>query len=79
MMESIRACQAHALASETQAPSRILRRPLVEQRTGLSRSAIYAMMAKGQFPAPVHLTVKAVGWLEADISDWILRRARDDR
>ena len=33
-----------------------LRRRAVEQLTGLSRSTIYDLMAKGQFPRPVRLT-----------------------
>jgi prophage regulatory protein len=45
----------------------ILRRAEVEKKTGLSRSAIYALMARNKFPRPTHrLTAKAVGWsLEA--------------
>ena len=37
-----------------------LRRKAVEDLTGLSRSAIYDLMAKGAFPRPVRLTAKAV-------------------
>lgn len=55
--------------------ARILRRPEVEQRTGLSRSAIYAAMASGHFPRPLKLTAKAVGWLESSVEAWIARRA----
>lgn len=52
----------------------ILRRPAVELVTGLGRSAIYDMVAKGLFPKPVRLTAKAVGWLERDIAAWIESR-----
>ena len=52
----------------------ILRRPAVERATGLGRSAIYDMVAKGLFPKPVRLTAKAVGWLERDIAAWIESR-----
>lgn len=31
--------------------------------TGLSRSAVYEMCAKGEFPTKVHLTARSVGWL----------------
>lgn len=34
---------------------RILRRPDVEARTGLSRSTIYDWMKRGEFPKPVAL------------------------
>ena len=49
----------------------ILRRPQVEQRTGLSRSTLYQYIKDGDFPKPVRLGLRAVGWLESDISDWI--------
>lgn len=52
----------------------ILRRKQVEDRTGLSRSAIYAAMAKGEFPRPIKLTAKAVGWRDRDIEAWIESR-----
>ena len=52
----------------------ILRRPAVEARVGLGRSAIYAMMANNLFPKPVRLTAKAVGWRERDVSAWLESR-----
>ena len=45
----------------------ILRRKQVEKRVGLSRSTIYAKIAAGEFPAPIALGARAVGWLESDI------------
>lgn len=51
-----------------------LRRRAVEQLTGLSRSTIYDLMAKGQFPRPVRLTAKAVAWPESAIADWLASR-----
>ncbi len=58
---------------------RILRRPAVEDITGLSRSTIYQHMQAGIFPKPVRLGPKAVGWLEAEVLAWIEARtaARD--
>ena len=50
---------------------RILRRPLVEAQTGLSRSKIYDLVAREQFPRPVKIGARAVGWIEADIAAWI--------
>jgi len=52
----------------------ILRRPAVSARTGLSRSTIYSMMSKCQFPKPIQLGGKAVGWREEDIEDWLATR-----
>jgi prophage regulatory protein len=49
----------------------ILRLPQVKQRTGLSRSTIYARIKAGQFKRPVNLGPRAVGWLESDIEEFI--------
>ena len=51
-----------------------LRRPVVQEITGLSRSAIYALMARGEFPKPVRLTGKAVAWPESAIAAWLASR-----
>ncbi len=53
---------------------RILRRPAVENMTGLSRSTIYVQMAGGQFPRPVRLGKRAVGWRESAIAQWLENR-----
>lgn len=54
---------------------RILRRKSVEEVTALSRSTIYEMMAQGNFPKPVRLGKRAVGWRESDIAAWLESRA----
>ena len=51
-----------------------LRRPAVQDLTGLSRSTIYDLMARGAFPRPVRLTAKAVAWPESAISEWLAQR-----
>lgn len=57
---------------------RILRRPEVQARAGLGRSALYAMIRRGEFPAPVRLTGSAVGWRESDVAAWIDSRPTAD-
>lgn len=52
----------------------ILRRRQVEKQTGLSRSTIYLRIQEGTFPRPVHLGVRAVGWLESEIDSWLAAR-----
>ncbi|MFN7887256.1 MAG: helix-turn-helix transcriptional regulator, partial [Betaproteobacteria bacterium] len=54
----------------------LLRRPQVEQRTGLSRSSLYEYITDGRFPPPVPLGPRAVGWLESEVSDWINARVK---
>ena len=55
----------------------VFRRPDVERITGLSRSTLYAMIAEGEFPKPIKLGKRAVGWREADIAGWLESRATD--
>ncbi|MGE3482444.1 MAG: helix-turn-helix transcriptional regulator [Gammaproteobacteria bacterium] len=55
-------------------PSAILRLPEVMRLTGLGRSTIYRLLAAGQFPAPVQLSVRAVGWRRADVDHWTAER-----
>lgn len=52
----------------------ILRLNEVIKLTGLSRSTIYAYIERGEFPAPIKLGLRAVGWLASDIQNWIQER-----
>ena len=60
-------------------PIRFLRLPEVLERTGLSRSTIYVRLAEGRFPQPVRLGGRAVGWIEAEIDEWIRERIAESR
>lgn len=55
----------------------ILRRRDVEARTGLSRSTLYELVARGEFPRPVRLTARAVGWIELEVSAWVNARVQE--
>lgn len=55
-------------------PKRIIRIPEVTARTGLSRSTVYALMAKGRFPKGLKLSERARGWPEADVDAWVASR-----
>ncbi len=57
----------------------ILRLPAVKAITGLSRSTIYIRISKGTFPTPVSLGGRAVGWLEAEVQDWLQRQIEASR
>ena len=57
----------------------ILRLPTVKSRTGLSRSTIYLRIANGEFPKPVSLGGRAVGWLESDIENWLADKIESSR
>lgn len=61
---------AHAAALSTA----LMRRKQVEAHTGLARSTLYKLIAKGEFPPPIHLTAKAVAWPSSDVDTWIAKR-----
>ena len=50
---------------------KFIRRKEVENRTGLSRSAIYEHMSKGTFPKNYKIGHRAVAWLEDDVTKWM--------
>jgi prophage regulatory protein len=57
-------------------PSKYLRRPVVEELSGLSRSTIYDLMSRGEFPRPIKLTSKSVAWSEEEVLDWLASRPK---
>jgi prophage regulatory protein len=58
---------------------KIVKRPVVESITGLSRSSIYAKMDNDSFPKAVKLGIRSVGWLEHEIQAWIENRISESR
>jgi prophage regulatory protein len=60
-------------------PHTILRLPAVKASTGLSRSTIYLRVSQGTFPRPVSLGGRAVGWLEAEVQEWLQRQIEASR
>ena len=64
------------MAQSIQKEPAFLPRKQVETRTGLSRSTIYQYVKDGAFPKPVRLGLRAVGWLESDVSAWIATRVK---
>ena len=62
-----------------QGQMRFLRLPEVMARTGLSRSTIYVRLEQGRFPRPVSLGARAVGWIEAEVDEWMRERIEKSR
>lgn len=52
----------------------LLNRQSVQTRTTLSRSSLYAMIAKGEFPAPIKISGRRVAWPETTVNNWIQSR-----
>jgi len=53
---------------------RFIRLPEVLYTTGLSRSTVYEMMTRKQFPAQISLGGKTVAWLASEIGSWMAER-----
>jgi prophage regulatory protein len=50
----------------------LIRLPEVMKRTALSRSQIYDLMERGEFPRSVKITgARSVAWAESEIVGWI--------
>jgi prophage regulatory protein len=62
------------VVSTTVTPPRILRLKEVCRMTGLGRSSIYQLQAERRFPVRIKLGVRAVGWLEDDVQQWLAQR-----
>ncbi|MGD9947672.1 MAG: AlpA family transcriptional regulator [Desulfobulbus sp.] len=58
---------------------KLIRRQAVEQRTGLKRSHIYALMKQGAFPQAIPLAGRAVAWIADEVDTWITGRIKDAR
>jgi prophage regulatory protein len=53
------------------------RRSALEDMLGISRSTIYRLMLDEQFPRPIKLGRRAVGWKSEDIDEWLLGQAEE--
>jgi len=51
----------------------------VKSKTALSRSAIYLKISQGEFPKPISLGARSVGWIESEVQDWIKERIECSR
>jgi prophage regulatory protein len=63
----------------TGVPIQILRLPQVCQRTGLCRSMIYQLEAERRFPNRIKLGLRAVGWVEGEVQEWLANRIERNR
>lgn len=53
----------------------ILRKPRVLAIIGIGNTSLYEAVKRGDFPAPVKLGLRAVGWRRSDIDRWLATRA----
>jgi len=53
---------------------KIIKLPQVVEMTSFSIASIYRLCATGKFPTKIKIGAHAVGWLESDIEEYILRQ-----
>jgi prophage regulatory protein len=61
-------------APPTGTSRKFLRLPVVLDRTGLKKTTIYALQKTGAFPRNYPLSANTVGWLEAEVEEWLASR-----
>jgi prophage regulatory protein len=54
----------------------ILRLKAVRALTGVSRSTIWRLCRRGEFPQPLKLTARLIGWRAAEVQQWLDSRER---
>lgn len=57
----------------------IIRINAVKAKTGLSRTSIYALMKRREFPASISLGPRCVGWVDDEVNNWIGERIKASR
>lgn len=67
------------MPAKTESAQTIRRRHDVEAQTGLPKSSLYALIAKGDFPKPIKIGARAVGWLDRDVNAWIEKQVAASR
>ena len=55
---------------------RLIGRIEVQERIGLSKSALYRRLSLGEFPRPLEVGGGSVRWKSSEIVDWIETRPR---
>jgi prophage regulatory protein len=56
---------------------RIIRLNEVINRTGLGKTSLYKFIKAKTFPQPIALGERAVGWVEAEVDQWITARINE--
>jgi len=64
---------------ESHMKERLIRIRDVMERTGLSRTVLYRKIQHNDFPQPVRITIRCVGWLESEINAWVNQRIEGSR
>ena len=56
---------------------RVIRKPELMNRIGLSDASVWRMERKGMFPRRIRLGGNSVGWFESEINRWFAQKAAE--
>lgn len=56
---------------------RVIRKPELFSKIGLSDATIWRMEKSGRFPGRIKLGGNSVGWFVNEIDDWLAKKAAD--
>lgn len=54
----------------------ILRKSRVLATIGMGNTWLYGAVKRGEFPSPIKLGARAVGWRRSDVEAWLASRER---
>ena len=57
----------------------VLAGPDVRALVGVSKSTLHRMVCRGEFPRPIKLSPKRVGWRRSTVEAWLKSRAPGDK
>ena len=53
---------------------RLIRLREVLNKTGLSKATLYRLIAAGEFPASIQISVRTVGWEESLVDEFLMKK-----
>lgn len=56
---------------EQSTPRQVLRLPEVMRRTGKRRTSLLQAIQRGEFPKPIRLGARAIGFIQSEVDAWI--------
>lgn len=67
----------HAVTDTDRSRTRVIRKPVVLARVGVSDTTLWRLVRAGKFPRPMQLSPGTVGWPEHEVDAWIAARAAE--
>lgn len=49
----------------------VLKKPVVLKIVGVTRTTLQTMIENKEFPAPIRLSARAIGWIDTEVQGWL--------